>query len=81
MTIGRMRIACCITEATDRHSEGVNIYCFSTTTMVTRTHPNLTLYVHCLSCFWLIFCYNNYQSAVCKVGPRQIALQVGNAVV
>ena len=26
-------------------------YCFSTTTMVTRTRLDVTLYVHCLSCF------------------------------
>jgi hypothetical protein len=27
-----------------------NTYCFSTATMVTRTHLNVTLYVYCLSC-------------------------------
>jgi len=28
-----------------------NIYCFFTATVVTRTRPNVTLYVHCLSCY------------------------------
>jgi hypothetical protein len=28
-------------------------YCFSTATKVTRTRLNVTLYVHCLSCFTL----------------------------
>ena len=28
-----------------------NIYCFSTATVVTRTRPSVTLYVHCLSCY------------------------------
>jgi hypothetical protein len=28
-----------------------NTYCFSTATMVARTHPSVTLYVHYLSCF------------------------------
>ena len=30
-----------------------NTYCFATATMVTRTRLNVTLYVHCLSCFTL----------------------------
>jgi hypothetical protein len=47
--IQRMRIACWITTATDKISI-CNTYCFSTATMVTRTHFNVTLYVHCLSC-------------------------------
>jgi len=28
-------------------------YCFSTSTMVARTHLNITLYIHCLSCLLL----------------------------
>ena len=28
-----------------------NIYCFSTATLVARTRPSVTLYVHCLSCY------------------------------
>jgi len=32
------------------HSQYVIIICFPTATMVARTHPNVTLYVHCLSC-------------------------------
>jgi len=41
MTIRRVRIACCITKAT--HTLTIcNIYCFSTTTMVARTHLKVT---------------------------------------
>jgi len=31
-----------------------NTYCFSTVTMVARTHTNVTLYLHCPSCLYLI---------------------------
>jgi hypothetical protein len=50
--IRRILIACWITNATDTHSEYVILIAFFTATMVTRTRPNVTLYVHCLS-FWL----------------------------
>ena len=50
MTIWRMRIAYWITKATHIHTIR-NIYCFSTSTMVARTRPSVTVYVHCLSCF------------------------------
>jgi len=30
-----------------------NTYCFYTANVVTRTHLNVTLYVHCLSCLEL----------------------------
>ena len=46
--IRHMCIACCVTKATDTHSEYVNTYSFSTAKMVTRTLLNVTLYVHCL---------------------------------
>ena len=50
MTIWRMHIACCITQAT--HTLTVcNTYCFSTT-VVARKRLNVSLYVHCLSCCW-----------------------------
>jgi len=39
-----------------------NTHCFSTTTMVARTRPNVTLYVHCLSCY--TYFYNVFPSAV-----------------
>jgi len=32
----------------------LNNYCFSTATIVMRTRINVTLYVHCLSCLWII---------------------------
>jgi len=41
--ISLLRFACCTTKATDTHTEYVcNAYCWSTATMVTRTHLNLT---------------------------------------
>jgi len=29
----------------------INTYCFSTATMVARTHLNVTLHLHCLLCY------------------------------
>jgi hypothetical protein len=51
--IRRMRIACWITKATDTHSDYVILIAFSTATVVTRTRLNVTLYVHCLYCYFL----------------------------
>jgi hypothetical protein len=48
--IGRMRCACYIIKDTDTIK---NTCCFYTTTVVTRTMLNITLYVHCLSCLLL----------------------------
>jgi hypothetical protein len=39
-----MRMACCMPKGTNTHSI-CNTHCFSTTTMVARTHLNVTLYV------------------------------------
>ena len=52
MTIWRMHIARWITKATytHTHSEYVILIAFSTATLVARSHLNVTLYVHCLSC-------------------------------
>jgi len=44
MTVWRMRIACWITKAANKHSEYIT-HCFSTATLVTRTHHSDTLYV------------------------------------
>jgi len=44
MTIWRMRIACWIPKATNT-LRLCNNHCFYTTTMATRTRPNITLYV------------------------------------
>jgi len=49
MKIWRMRIACWIPKATNTLSL-CNTHCFFTSTMVARTHLNVTLYVHRLSC-------------------------------
>jgi hypothetical protein len=56
MTIWRMRIACRITKATDTI---FNTYCFSTATVVTRTHLNLTLCVKYIACLVLPQCLLN----------------------
>ena len=49
MTIWRMRIAFWVPKATNKHPEYVILIDFPLSTMVTRTHLNVTLYVHCLS--------------------------------
>jgi hypothetical protein len=60
MAIWRMRIACWLTKATDTHTHththararGICYsHCFSTATMFARTRLNVTLFVHCLSCY------------------------------
>jgi len=53
MRIWRMRIACWIPKATNTHTHTrcVILIPFPTTTMVARTRLNVTLYVHCLSCY------------------------------
>jgi hypothetical protein len=50
MRLWRMRIACWIPKATNTHSGCIILIAFPTATMVARTHLNVTLYVHCLSC-------------------------------
>jgi len=52
MTIWRMRFAWWIIKLTDTHSI-FNAYCFPTSTMVTRTRLNVTLFLHFLSCLFL----------------------------
>jgi len=55
-TIWRMRIACCITKATNAHSYCVILFAFPRQQCL-----NVTLYVHCQSCFiW----YMNVASTV-----------------
>ena len=51
ITIWRMRIACWIPKATNTHLCYVILIVFSTVTMDAQSRPNVTLYVHCLSCF------------------------------
>ena len=52
-SIWRTRSACGITKATKTHSEYV-IILLSHCPMVARTGLNVTLYVHCLSCYSVI---------------------------
>jgi len=56
MTIWRMRIACWITKATEII---FYTYCFSTTTVVTRTRLNLMLCVKYTACLVLPQCLIN----------------------
>ena len=56
MTIWRMRFACWIPKATHTHTQKIRkSYGFSTATMVSRTRPIVTLYVHCISCYLTSF--------------------------
>ena len=48
-TVWCMCIACWIPRATTT-PRLFSTYCFPTATMIARTHLNVTLYVHCLSC-------------------------------
>jgi len=50
-TIPRTRFMYWTTKATDTNSEYIILIAYSTATMITRTHLNVTLYVHCLSCY------------------------------
>jgi hypothetical protein len=55
----RMRIAFCIPKATDRNSRARNTHCSSMITMFMRTRLSVTLYVYCLSCYWVtVFIYS-----------------------
>jgi hypothetical protein len=49
MIVWRMRIACWITNVTNIDSEYVMLIFLSSTTIVARTRPIVTLYVNCLS--------------------------------
>ena len=51
VTEWRMRIAWCIT--TNTHLEYVT-HCFSTATVVVRTRFNVTLHIHCVSCYFYL---------------------------
>jgi hypothetical protein len=49
MTVWRMRIACCVTKATDKHLECVMLYASSPQQWLCEHALMLTLYVHWLS--------------------------------
>ena len=51
VTIWRIHVACWISKATRTRTQMCNTYCFSTATMVSLKCLNVTLYVHCLSCY------------------------------
>jgi hypothetical protein len=53
MKIWRMRIACLISKATVTHSEYVILYCFSSTTMITRARLGVTSHVTRTLPVWL----------------------------
>jgi hypothetical protein len=50
VTIRRVRICMLDTEGYKHTLRICNTYCFPTATMVVRTRPSVTLYVHFLSC-------------------------------
>jgi len=56
MTLRRMRFACRIPKATNTHFQYVIIIAFPLQKKVARTRLNITLYVNCLSCLFLIIC-------------------------
>ena len=43
-----------------------NTYCFSTTTVVARKRLNVTLYVHCVSCFILLADHPKFPTVPCE---------------
>ena len=53
MKIWCMRIACCVSEATNTLSESVMLIASPLEQWNAQTHLNVTLYVHCLSCLLL----------------------------
>jgi hypothetical protein len=53
--IRRLWFACWITKTIDTHTHTCSTYCFSTATVVSRTRLNVTLYVHCLTCFCIAY--------------------------
>ena len=62
MTIWRTRIACRILQSTNT-LRICNTYCFSTATVFSRTHINVTLYVHCL---WWKLMFRYYEGLCCN---------------
>ena len=75
MAIWRMRIPCWVLRP-QTHTQNKRViltYCFSTVTMVARKHPNFTLYVHCLSCFYGIGNENNQSGTGFFVHQRIIS--------
>jgi len=74
MTIWRMRVACCITNVINTHLRICNTYCFSTTTMVTRTRLNVTCTVPKL--FIYSICYRIVAGAVSRpaVGATECSI-------
>jgi hypothetical protein len=64
-----MRVACCMTTATDTHTLRIyNTYCFFHGTMARRTRLNVTLHLHCLSCYFIPYTL----SAVQEIPPFSI---------
>ena len=53
--IWRKRIACWTNKATNKHTHSIyNNHCVSVATLAARTPLNVTLYVHCLSCIYIL---------------------------
>ena len=67
-----MRIACWIHKEAGTHSEYLIFLDFSTAIMVARKCLNVTLYVHCLTCFLIsikrLSLIADTECVLCKVG-------------
>jgi len=76
-----MHIACWIRKATNTHTLRIcNTYCFSTAIMIAQRRPNVTLYLHCLSCLSSPRSFALSFSSICSYviyrGPRTLKLLV-----
>jgi hypothetical protein len=73
MTIWRTRIVRCIPKDTDTHSEYVILIPFPTATMVSRTRLNVTSYVHCLSCLFVLRTElpSSFDVSACVIMPSE----------
>ena len=68
MTVWRIRTPCWIPKATNTHTHThslCNTHCFFIATVVARKRLSLTLYVLCLSCFFIIWDTKFYVDTYC----------------
>jgi len=54
VTIRRMRFENCVLKATHPHSEYITLLASATEAMVARKSFDVTLYVYCLSCWYIL---------------------------
>jgi hypothetical protein len=53
--IRRVHISCCLTKATNTHSDCVILIVLHGNNCCTRKHLSVTLYLHCLSCVYSLW--------------------------